>query len=200
MKGLFLFLFLLVVSFTHSQTTLISDSIEFYFLKSLNEHRKNLYGDSVVMLTINDNASLACKHHNEYLFNMVWINKVPNQKKVFLSHGESQKSTTNDGAIFEYKGKAQLIPNFADRIRYYNTNKDFGPVGEVIYVDGVRPSNVIQAEKTLKGFLDSPAHKEILENPDYEYIAIDIKVQGSFVSTVIVTGTSPGNGLTFNGH
>ena len=195
---------LFICNVNYAQSTIFSDSVKLYFLNSLNEHRKNLYGDSIVILIINDNASLACKHHNEYLFNMSWVNKMPNQKKVFISHHEVQKDIQKDKdgnvTIFEYTGKNQLISNFTDRVRYYNTNNDFVPLGEVINIEGTRPSNSIQAEKILKGFLDSPAHKEILENPDCEFIAIDIKIEGPFISAVIITGTNPDNGLTFLGH
>ena len=206
MKSLLVFLSFFIYTFSYSQTAIFSDSVEFYFLKYLNEHRKTLYGDTVVDLTINKNASLACEHHNNYLFDMVWINKPQNQdksfkqEKYFISHGEPQKSTTSDGSTFEYKGKTQLIPNFADRIRYYNTNKDFGPIGEVINSGGVRPSNEVQAKKVLESFLNSPPHKKILENKNYKYIAIDVMIKGSMVSTVVVTGTGPNEGLKFNGH
>lgn len=197
MKNTLIFLSFFIFNFSHSQSTINTDSVEIYFLKYLNEHRKSLYGDSVVDLTINKNASLACEHHNKYFFDMVWVNKPQvqdkgiKQERYFISHGEFQKSTTSDGSVFEYKGKTQLISNFADRIRHYNTNKDFSPVGEVINNGGVRPSNEIQAKKVLESFLNSPPHKKILEKKDYKYIAIDIMTDGRMVYTVVVTGNDP---------
>lgn len=199
MKNISIFLLFFICNFSYSQSTISTDSVEIYFLEYLNDHRKLLYGDSVVTLTINKNASLACEHHNKYLFDMVWINKPSNQNKsftqerYFISHGELQKSTLSDGSIFEYKGKTQLISNFADRIRYYNTNKDFGPIGEVINNGGIRPSNEIQAKKVLEAFLNSPPHKKILEKKDYKYIAIDVMTDGRMVYTVVVTGKDPEN-------
>ena len=90
MKSLLVFLSFFIYTFSYTQTTIFSDSVEFYFLKYLNEHRKTLYGDSVVDLTINKNASLACEHHNNYLFDMVWIN-LSNKKSILLVTGNHKK-------------------------------------------------------------------------------------------------------------
>ena len=104
---------------------IIEDSVEFYFVRILNEHRKTLH-EGIKDVTVNKTASLGCEHHNNYLFNMVWVNKTPGNEMFILSHQETPFETIGVNE-YKYVGKDTLISNFADRIIFYNTNKDFAP-------------------------------------------------------------------------
>jgi hypothetical protein len=207
MKIINLILISLITINSYSQQSLNTDSVEIYFLKYLNEYRKTLYGDSVVEVKINHNASLACKHHNNYLFDMLCVDKIPSHNVLLLSHGESadviiEIKNKNGNVIgymkYKYVGNNTLIPNYADRITFYNTNKDFGPHGEVI-TGGYYPpdkfnTDEMLAKKFFENFMGSQEHKETLSMYNYNFLALDCKVEinGNYLKTsiVVVTGTS----------
>lgn len=187
-------------TFLFSQIT--GDSVEFYFVKILNEYRKTLH-DGIKDVTVNKMASLGCEHHNNYLFNMVWVNKTPGNDKFILSHQENPLETIGID-VFKYVGKDTLISNFADRIIFYNTNKDFAPNAEVIasgsyFLDGI--TNEYIAKKLFMSFMKSKPHKEQLDRNDYHSLAIDCRVELDKVfadaSIVVVTG---GNGIKFGNY
>lgn len=153
------------------------DSIEVYFLKLLNEHRMKIH-KGIPILEVNPTASKACEHHNNYMANMEWVNKRPNQQKNFIGHSEDPRVVI-DSSIFEYKGSDTIIPNFGTRVRFYNTTKDFSPIGEVITCNGFLSieSNYFVAKRLFKNFLSSPPHKKILESKDYCFIALNVKLK-----------------------
>jgi len=181
---------------------IIEDSVEFYFVRILNEHRKTLY-EGIKDATVNKTASLGCEHHNNYLFNMVWVNKTPGNEKFILSHQETPFETIGVNE-FKYVGKDTLISNFADRIIFYNTNKDFAPNAEVIasgsyFLDGI--TNEYLAKKLFMSFMKSKPHKEQLDRNDYHSLAIDCKVEldKMFANTSIVVVTG-GNGIKIGNY
>ena len=197
MKIINLILISLITINSYSQQSLNTDSVEIYFLKYLNEYRKTLYGDSVVEVKINYNASLACKHHNDYLFDMLWVDKTPNLDNLLLSHRETSDTVLN-GMKYKYVGNDTIIPNFKNRITFYNTNKDFVPKGEVI-TGGCYPSDKFNTDEMLAkkffiNFMNSPSHKKILSMSNYNFLALDCKVEFNRnclkTSVVVVTGTS----------
>ena len=181
---------------------IIEDSVEFYFVRILNEHRKTLH-EGIKDVTVNKTASLGCEHHNNYLFNMVWVNKTPGNEMFILSHQETPFETIGVNE-YKYVGKDTLISNFADRIIFYNTNKDFAPNAEVIasgsyFLDGI--TNEYIAKKLFMSFMKSKPHKEQLDRNDYHSLAIDCKVELDKVfanaSIVVVTG---GNGIKIGNY
>lgn len=181
---------------------IIEDSVEFYFVRILNEHRKTLH-EGIKDVTVNKTASLGCEHHNNYLFNMVWVNKTPGNEMFILSHQETPFETIGVNK-YKYVGKDTLISNFADRIIFYNTNKDFAPNAEVIasgsyFLDGI--TNEYLAKKLFMSFMKSKPHKEQLDRNDYHSLAIDCKVELDKVfanaSIVVVTG---GNGIKIGNY
>lgn len=181
---------------------IIEDSVEFYFVRILNEHRKTLH-EGIKDVTVNKTASLGCEHHNNYLFNMVWVNKTPGNEMFILSHQETPFETIGVNE-YKYVGKDTLISNFADRIIFYNTNKDFAPNAEVIasgsyFLDGI--TNEYLAKKLFMSFMKSKPHKEQLDRNDYHSLAIDCKVELDKVfanaSIVVVTG---GNGIKIGNY
>jgi hypothetical protein len=187
MKTTLIFYLFFLPTFLFSQIT--EDSVEFYFTKILNEYRKTLhYG--VQDLTVNKTASLGCEHHNNYLFNMEWVNKTPNKRLGFLSHDECANATI-DNNVFKYVGKDVLIRNFNDRIYLYNTNKDFEPYGEVI-TSGYYFLTTLTSEKLAKkffsSFMESKPHKETLDINGYDALALDCKIEltNSIASASIV--------------
>ena len=192
--------FVFQTTFLFSQIT--EDSVEIYFVRILNEYRKTLH-EGIKDVTVNKTASLGCEHHNNYLFNMVWVNKTPGSNKAILSHQETPFATIGVDE-FKYVGKDTLISNFADRIIFYNTNKDFAPNAEVIasgyyFLDGL--TNEKLAKKFFKSFMESKPHKEQLDRNDYHSLAIDCKVELDKVfanaSIVVVTG---GNGIKIGNY
>lgn len=187
-------------TFLFSQIT--GDSVEFYFVKILNEYRKTLH-DGIKDVTVNKMASLGCEHHNNYLFNMVWVNKTPGIRNFILSHQETPFETIGVNE-YKYVGKDTLISNFANRIIFYNTNKDFAPNAEVIaagsyFLDGI--TNEYIAKELFISFMKSKPHKEQLDRNDYHSLAIDCRVELDKVfadaSIVVVTG---GNGIKFGNY
>lgn len=187
-------------TFLFSQIT--GDSVEFYFVKILNEYRKTLH-DGIKDVTVNKMASLGCEHHNNYLFNMVWVNKTPGIRNFILSHQETPFETIGVNE-YKYVGKDTLISNFANRIIFYNTNKDFAPNAEVIaagsyFLGGI--TNEYIAKELFISFMKSKPHKEQLDRNDYHSLAIDCRVELDRVfahaSIVVVTG---GNGIKFGNY
>jgi hypothetical protein len=200
MKTTLIFCLFFLPTFLFSQIT--EDSVEFYFVKILNEYRKTLH-NGIEDVAVNRTASLGCEHHNNYLFNMVWVNKTPGTNKSVVTHGESVLETVGTDK-FKYVGKDTLIPNFANRIIFYNTNKDFAPNAEVItngyyFLDGM--TNEKLAKEFFMNFMRSKPHKEQLDRKDYVSLALDCKIElkGSFVnaSIVVVTG---GNGIKIGNY
>jgi hypothetical protein len=200
MKTTLIFCLFFLPTFLFSQIT--EDSVEFYFVKILNEYRKTLH-NGIKDVTVNKTASLGCEHHNNYLFNMVWVNKTPGTNKSVVTHGESALETVGADK-FKYVGKDTLIPNFANRIIFYNTNKDFAPNAEVItngyyFSDGM--TNEKLAKEFFMNFMRSKPHKEQLDRNDYNSLALDCKLElkGSFVnaSIVVVTG---GDGIKIGNY
>ena len=191
MKTKLIFCLFFLPTFLFSQIT--EDSVEFYFVKILNEYRKTLHS-GIQNVTVNKTASLGCEHHNNYLFNMVWVNKTPGYNKSIVTHGESLFDTVGTDK-FKYVGNDTIISNFANRIIFYNTNKDFAPNGEVItggyyFLDEM--TNEKLAKDFFTNFMNSKPHKAELDRKDYYSLALDCKmeVKGSFVnaSIVVVTG------------
>jgi uncharacterized protein YkwD len=99
---------------------------------------------------------------------------------------------------YKYVGNDTIIPNFKDRITFYNTNKDFVPKGEVI-TGGYYPSDKFNTDEMLAkkffiNFMNSPSHKKILSMSNYNFLALDCKVEFNRnclkTSIVVVTGTS----------
>jgi len=200
MKTTLIFCLSFLPTLLFSQIT--GDSVQFYFVRILNKYRKTLH-DGIKDVTVNKTASLGCEHHNNYLFNMVWVNKTPGNDKFILSHQETPLETIGVD-VFKYMGKDTLISNFADRIIFYNTNKDFSPNAEVIasgsyFLDGI--TNEYIAKKLFMSFMKSKPHKEQLDRNDYHSLAIDCKVEFDKVfantSIVVVTG---GNGIKIGNY
>jgi len=200
MKSTLIFCLFFLPTFLFSQIT--EDSVEFYFVKILNEYRKTLH-NGIKDVNVNQTASLGCEHHNNYLFNMVWVNKTPGTNKSVITHGETPIETVGSDK-FKYVGKDTLIPNFANRIIFYNTNKDFAPNAEVItngyyFLDGM--TNEKLAKEFFMNFMKSKPHKEQLDRNDYNSLALDCKIElkGLFVnaSIVVVTG---GDGIKIGNY
>jgi hypothetical protein len=184
----------------YSQIT--EDSVEFYFVRFLNEHRKTLH-NGIEDVILNKSASIGCEHHNNYLFNMVWVNKTPGINISILTHKETPLETIGVN-VFKYAGKDTLISNFSNRIIFYNTNKDFAPNGEVItrgYYFLEEMTNEKLAKDFFKNFMNSKPHKAELDRKDYNSIALDCKTElnGVFLdaSIVVVTG---GKGIKFGNY
>lgn len=200
MKTTIIFCLSFLPTFLFSQIT--EDSVEFYFVKILNEYRKSIH-TGIKDVCVNKTASLGCEHHNNYLFDMVWTNKVSGTNKSILSHSESPFETIGTDK-YQYVGKDTLISNFADRVIFYNKNKDFSPNAEVItggyyFLDGM--TNEKMAKTLFVNFMQSKPHKEQLDRSDYHSLAIDFKMEskGMFlhVSIVVVTG---GDGIKLGNY
>jgi hypothetical protein len=183
MRTVKLFFFIFISFFSNSQSSHFNeDSIKKYFLVELDSFRKGLY-PSVPDVIVNENASIACKHHNEYMTNMVKPNYF------FCSHGEFQSDKG-----FTYVGSDTLISNFANRIKYYNTNKDFSPYGEVIvgeflnlYIKNKR-TNEYLAKNLFLDLKESSEHNKILSNFGYNVVAIDVKIFNNIIYVTMVVG------------
>ena len=162
--------------------TFNEDTITKYFVSNLDSFRQNLY-PSVPNVIVNKNASIACEHHNNYMTNMVRANYL------FCSHGEFKNT---DG--YNYVGEDTIISNYADRVKYFNTKKDFGSYAEVItaeflnyYINNGKDDQYL-AKVLFMNFVKSPEHNKIISNYSYNVIAIDVKINDNSIYLTMVVG------------
>jgi len=159
------------------------DSIAFYFKGYLDEHRKSLY-PSIPNVIISDTLSLAIEHHNNYLMNMM----LEDGSGITLTHSEPKIS---DNGKFTYKGNDTLIDCFAGRVRYYDTERYFTNVGEVLQVVGsssiLTKSQKEVAKILLENWLTSEGHRLSLEQYFYTHIGINISYSKGWLFVGVVS-------------
>ena len=143
---------------------------------------------------VNDNASNACLHHNQFLADI--------QEKdgsLVITHDEF----LNRNGI-KYKGTDTLIDYYIDRNNYYNTNKDFGAAAEVIsttilwltdekgevtnYIHQYMTNKWI-AKRLLFLLKTSPDHYRIISSYGYNRVAIDVSIINGIVYLTMVIGS-----------
>jgi hypothetical protein len=156
------------------------DSIDFYFKGYLDEYRKSLY-PNIPNVIISDTLSLASEHHNNYLMNMM----LEDGSGVVLTHEEPKV----DGEFY-YKGNDILIDCVVGRVRYYDTERYFTHVGEVLQVTGL-VSTLTKSQKEVakilfENWLTSEGHRMTLEEYFYTHIGINVSFSkgGLFIGVV----------------
>lgn len=159
------------------------DSIPFYFKQYLDEYRRTLY-PRIPDVIISDTLSYACKHHNNYLANMM----LEDGSGMVIMHDEPRVS--KDGEFY-YKGSDTLIDCPAFRVRYYDTENYFTHVGEVLHVTALS-SNLVKTQKEvakiiLDDWLSSEGHRKTLEMYFYTHIGIDVTYFKKSLFTGVVT-------------
>jgi hypothetical protein len=129
-------------------------------------------------------GSLACRHHNKYMFEMA------KHKIHFLSHEEKNNHPIIYGSKINeddfnlitlidtviYSGKDSLIDNFSDRALYYSKNT-FASIGECCFNDKIPRIDFTDkdlAYYVFKEFKKSKLYWNILMNDTYSSIAIDL--------------------------
>jgi hypothetical protein len=121
-------------------------------------------------------ASLACEHHNQYLYNMV---KGEKRKPIFLGH-------TEDSIMFglKYKGNKPLLNNYSDRFDYYNDGaSEFKVKGECCWGGYTTHSEYRElnskqlARLSFNTFLNSKTgHRDIILNEYYNSIGVKLTI------------------------
>lgn len=157
------------------------DSIPFYFKEYLDEYRRTLY-PRIPDVIISDTLSYACKHHNNYLANMM----LEDGSGIVLMHDEPKES-----GEFYYRGDDTLINNWGERVRYYDTENYFTHVGEVLHVTALS-SVLVKTQKEvakiiLDDWLSSEGHRKTLEMYFYTHIGIDVTYSKKNLFTGVVT-------------
>jgi hypothetical protein len=167
------------------------DSIQFYFMEYLDEYRNELY-PGIPKLLISPASSNACRHHNEFLRDVQEKNGT-----IYLTHDEFY---SKDGR--KYKGTDTIIDYYMERVNYYNTDNDFGPVCEVIALfvlcledtNGVTNfitpymTNKKLGWKMLEIFKGSEKHNKIISGYKYNMVAVDVSILNGFIFCTMVTG------------
>lgn len=126
-------------------------------------------------------ASLACKHHNQYLKDMT----PENSTDYIVGHGEQRiiESIEKDGNsvvknTFTYRGKDTLINSMTGRTDYYSKGQ-FKSDGECCML-GSTPrmfgnhTNKDLAKTILQSFKDSKPHWKVLIKYDYTDMGFDV--------------------------
>lgn len=157
------------------------DSIPFYFKQYLDEHRRTLY-PRIPDVIISDTLSLAIEHHNNYLMNMM----LEDGSGVILMHDEPKVVDE-----FYYKGNDTLIDCPAGRVRYYDTERYFTQVGEVLQITGLS-STLTKSQKEVakilfKNWLSSEGHRMTLEECFYTHIGVNISFNEGNLFIGVVT-------------
>jgi hypothetical protein len=188
MKKLITLLIVLLSISGHSQTNnqkrmvvYHRDSIDFYFKGYLDEHRRTLY-PRIPDVIISDTLSLAIEHHNNYLMNMM----LEDGSGVILMHDEPKVV-----GEFYYKGNDTLIDCPAGRVRYYDTERYFTHVGEVLQITGLL-STLTKSQKEVakilfKNWLSSEGHRMTLEECFYTHIGVNISFNEGNLFIGVVT-------------
>jgi len=162
------------------------DSITNYFINHLDSFRKTL-NPNISNVKVNFNASKACEHHNNYMSDM------KKDDYSFCSHGEFYSKNG-----FTYMGNDTVISNFDSRIKYYNTNKDFYALGEVItcefwtFYANKNITNNDFAKILLNNFIKSPEHNSIISGESYNVVAINVKLNENTLYLTMVVGLERG--------
>jgi hypothetical protein len=192
MKPLLILITLFLLNNTFSQThNFDEDSIQLYFMEYLDEYRNELH-PGIPKLLISPASSNACRHHNEFLRDVQEKNGT-----IYLTHGEFY---SEDGR--KYKGTDTIIDYYMDRVNYYNTDNDFGPVCEVIssYVlwleDSDKITNFITPYMTnetlgkvlLRSLQTSESHNKTISGYKYNMVALDVSILNGFIYCTMVTG------------
>lgn len=157
------------------------DSIAFYFKGYLDEHRKSLY-PSIPNVIISDTLSLAIEHHNNYLMNMM----LEDGSGVILTHDEPKVVDE-----FYYKGNDTLIDCPVGRVRYYDTERYFTHIGEVLQITGLS-STLTKSQKEVakilfENWLNSEGHRITLEEYFYTHIGVNVSFNKGTLFTGVVT-------------
>jgi len=157
------------------------DSIPFYFKQYLDEYRRTLY-PRIPDVIISDTLSYACKHHNNYLANMM----LEDGSGMVIMHDEPKES-----GEFYYRGDDTLINDWSERVRYYDPENSFTHVGEVLHVTALR-SHLVKTQKEvakiiLDDWLSSEGHRKTLEMYFYTHIGIDVTYSKKNLFTGVVT-------------
>jgi len=157
------------------------DSIPFYFKQYLDEYRRTLY-PRIPDVIISDTLSLAIEHHNNYLMNMM----LEDGSGVILMHDEPKVVDE-----FYYKGNDTLIDCPAGRVRYYDTERYFTHVGEVLQIIGLS-STLTKSQKEVakilfKNWLSSEGHRMTLEECFYTHIGVNISFNEGNLFIGVVT-------------
>jgi hypothetical protein len=192
MKPLLILITLFLLNNTFSQThNFDEDSIQLYFMEYLDEYRNELH-PGIPKLLISPASSNACRHHNEFLRDVQEKNGT-----VVITHDEFY---SRDG--IKYKGTDSIIENYMDRVNYYNTDNDFGPMCEVIslFVLWIEDTNGVTnfitpymtnkklGWKMLDLFKKSEAHNKIISGYKYNMVALDVSILNGFIYCTMVTG------------
>jgi hypothetical protein len=192
MKPLLILITIFLLNNSFSQThNFDEDSIQFYFMEYLDEYRNELY-PGIPKLLISPASSNACRHHNEFLRDIQEKNGT-----MILTHSEFY---SKDGR--KYKGTDTIIDYYMDRVNYYNTDNDFGPVCEVIslFVLWMEDTNGVTnyitpymtnkklGWKMLDILKDSEKHNKIISGYKYNMVAVDISILNGFIYCTMVTG------------
>lgn len=194
MKNLIVLILFFLPFTSFSQThNFDEDSIQFYFLRFLDSLRFEKHGELPKVL-VSETASDACKHHNKYLSNI----QPYDGKTTFIIHSEIQ----TDGE-FTYRGADTLIEWYMDRSNHYNTDKDFGPIAEVISTqvlwmekDSTITTNYINkymnnrwiAGRMMYYLKTSPDHLRIISGYKYTMVAIDVSIIRGMVYLTMIVG------------
>lgn len=191
MTFLVLFLTLNLYGQTHNFN---ADSIQYYFLQYLDTMRNGLH-PGIPKTIVNDNASNACFHHNQFL---AYIQQ--NDGSIIMTHDEFK---IKDGV--KYKGNDTLIGYYMDRNTYYNTNKDFASSAEVAACvvlwttddDKGNVTNFIHqymtnewiAKRLLYSLKQSSSHNRVISSYGYNRVAIDVSIINGIVYLTMVIGS-----------
>jgi len=160
-------------------------------MEYLDEYRNELH-PGIPKLLISPASSNACRHHNEFLRDVQEKNGT-----VVITHDEFY---SRDG--IKYKGTDSIIENYMDRVNYYNTDNDFGPMCEVIslFVLWIEDTNGVTnfitpymtnkklGWKMLDLFKKSEAHNKIISGYKYNMVALDVSILNGFIYCTMVTG------------
>lgn len=132
-------------------------------------------------------ASLACKHHNTYLYSLV-----EGKAKDPLVGGHTEEKILLGN---EYTGKDTLLYDFINRCDYYCGKGNFYALGECFwagyttYPEYKKMTSEQLARRAFNGFMKSKPHREILITKNYTDVGIDFTIDPDlkrFYITVVV--------------